>query len=369
MEKKTSISKYQLFALMFIFEVGSTTLFALGIKAKQDAWLVILISLLFGLFFIWVYTELQRAFPNKNYIEIILSLLGKWLGIPISLLYAVYWLWPAARNLREFGELIVLTTLEDTPLNIVLLLFIITSLYVLLLGIEVLSRTGEFIMPIIISFILSIFILIFLSGKMDLSNLKPILAEGIKPVLKVAYPNVTIFPFGEIFVFSMYWCYTNDKNAVRKTTILAAVFSGLLLSLTLASNITVLGVEYTAKTTIPLLEVIKLINIGDLITNIDSIGVIIIFLGGFYKMSILLYSVVLVLATVFNIKNQRILLIIISFFLLWVAIIFEPSYTFHRWMTPFDTNYFYIVFLHIIPIILLCIYWLKKNIVKGNNKK
>lgn len=31
------INKHQLFCIMMLFEIGSTTLFELGIKAKQDA--------------------------------------------------------------------------------------------------------------------------------------------------------------------------------------------------------------------------------------------------------------------------------------------------------------------------------------------
>ncbi|MBZ4646937.1 MAG: spore germination protein [Petroclostridium sp.] len=355
------ISTHQLFTLMFIFEVGSTTLFALGIDAKQDAWIVILVSLLIGLVFIWIYTELQKEFPGRNYVEIIIAVLGKWVGIPLSLLYAVYWLYPAARNLREFGELIVLTSLSNTPLSAVLFIFILTSLFVLMLGVEVLGRTSEITMPVIAFFIVSLFIMIYISGQVDFRNLTPILSNGIKPVLKSAYPSVAIFPFGEIFIFSMYWCYADKKNAVRKATMAAAVSSGLLLSFTLAINVSVLGVEYTSSSTIPLIEVIKLVNIGDIITNIDAVGVVIIFLGGFYKMSLFLYGIVLVIATVFKIKNRSLLLVFISFFLLWVGIAFEPSYVFHKWLYPFDTNYFYITFLHIIPALLLLIHWVRKK--------
>ncbi len=159
----------------------------------------------------------------------------------------------------------------------------------------------------------------------------------------------------------MYWCYVDDKKAIRGTTMLAAIISGVILSMSLIMDIGVLGVKYTSIATIPMLETIKLINIGDIITHLDTLGILLMFLGGFYKMSLFLYGVVLVLATVFKIKNFNFILVLFGFFLLWVAIVFEPSYVYHRWMTPFDTNYFYIVFLHIIPTLLLLIYWIKKK--------
>jgi len=354
------LSKYQLFALMFIFEVGSTTLFALGIDAKQDAWIVILVALLIGLVFIWIYTELQNAFPGKNYVEIIISILGEKIGIPLALLYAVYWLWPAARNLREFGELIGTTLLPQTPLIVILFIFIILSLYALLKGIEVFARTSEIIMPLIMFSTIGLFILVFLSVDVNFRNLKPILSDGIMPVFKAA-PYVSLFPFGEILIFSMYWCYADEKKTIRKTTMLAAIISGVILSMSLIMDIIVLGVKYTTIATIPMLEIIKLVNLGDVITHIDTLGILLIFLGGFYKMSLFLNGSVLVLVTVFKIKNYNLTLVLFSFFLLWVAIVFEPSYVYHRWMTPFDANYFYIVFLQIIPTLLLLIYWVKKK--------
>jgi spore germination protein KB len=346
---------------MFVFEVGSTTLFALGIKAKQDAWIVILVALIIGIVFIWIYTELQKAFPDKNYVEIILSVLGKPLGIPLALLYAVYWLWPAARNLREFGEMIIITALPETPLKFVLFLFILISLYGLLKGIEVVGRTSEVIMPLITFFLIGLYIMIYISGWVELSRLKPILGGGVKPIIKNAYPNVAIFPFGEIFIFSMYWCYCNDKTGIRKATILATVLSGILLSLSLIIDVSVLGVEYASIATIPFMEVIRMVKFGKIVTNIDAVGIAIIFLGGYYKMSLFLNGVTLVLITVFKRLNYKITLIFTSIFLLVVSIIFEPSYAYHQWMTPFDTIFFYTSFLHVIPTLILIIYWVKKK--------
>jgi spore germination protein KB len=354
------LSKNQMFSLMFIFEVGSTTLFALGIDAKQDAWIVILVALLIGIVFIWIYTELQSAFPDKNFAEIIISILGEKIGIPLAMLYAVYWLWPAARNLREFGELINNTLLPETPLYVILTIFILTSLYALLEGLEVFARTSELIMPVITFSIIALFVMIFISVKVDFNNLKPVLEKGLMPVFEAAYPNVSLFPFGEILIFSMYWCYADEKKAVRKTTMLAAILTGVLLSMTLVMNITVLGVKYTSLATIPLLQTIRLVNIGNLITHIDALGIILMFFGGFYKMSLFLNGVVLVISTILKIKKYNFILVVASFFLLWVSIVFEPSYAYHKWMTPFDTDYFYIVFLQIIPTLLLLIYWVKK---------
>jgi spore germination protein KB len=345
---------------MFIFEVGSTTLFALGIKAKQDAWIVILLALVIGVGFVWVYTELYNAFPNKNYAEMIITILGNKLGIILVLLYVLDCLWHAARNAREFGELILMNALPETPLWVIIFIFILVSLYALFEGMEVLARASEVVMPILFLFIVSLYILVSISGIVDFSKLQPILGSGFKPILKTM-PSVVMFPYGEIFVFLMYWKYANEKSTVRPAAMEALILSGIMLCLTSIMNISVLGVKYASIANVPLLETIRLINIGTVISNLDAIGIVIMFFGGFFKMTIYLNAVVQILTTVFKIKNNKLTLILFSIFLMWFSIVFEPSYAYHRWMYPFDANYFALIYSNVFPLLLLMIYWLKKK--------
>lgn len=354
------VNKHQLFTLMFVFEVGSTTLFALGINAKQDAWIVILAALIIALGFIWVYTELQNAFPDKNYVEIIFIILGRKLGISVILLNIFGFLWNCARNLREFGELIIITALPETPLWVINSVFAAVSVYVIFNGVEVLARISEILMPVILVFIIGLYILAYISGDVEFNRLTPVLGDGVVPIIKTV-PSVVTFPFGELVVFLMYWNYSNEKTAVRKAAIKAAVLSGILLCCSLIMDITVLGSKYTAIATIPFLEAIKLINISEIIVNIDSIGIIIMFFGGFIKMTVYLYGIVLSLTTLLKIKDNRLIIILSSIFLTWFSLKFEPSYAYHQWMFPFDVHYFAITYTIIIPPLLLVIYWIKKK--------
>lgn len=354
------LSKHQLFALMFIFEVGSTTLFALGIEAKQDAWIVILLALLIGVIFIWIYTELQNAFPDKNYVEIAIAILGNKLGIPYALLNIFGYVWHCTRNLREFGELIIITTLPEVKLWVINSIFVLVSLYALTKGVEVLARASEVVIPIMLVFIISLYILVYLSGDIEISNLTPVLGSGIGTIMKTV-PEVVVFPFGEMFVFLMYWNYAGEKRVVRRTAIKTAILSGILLCLTIIMDISVLGAKYTSLATIPLLETVRVVNIGNIITNIDSIAIIIIFLGGFFKMSIYLNAIVSSFTTLFKVKNYKIALVSITAILLWFSLAFESSYAFHKWMFPFDVNYFGIVYTNITPLLLLMIYKIKKR--------
>jgi len=354
------ISNYQLFCLMVLFEIGSSILFVLGIDAKQDAWIGVLLGMLIGLAVMWVYTELQKKFPQENLAQIVIKILGKYLGTPLVLLYALFFFYISTRDFRDFGEMIVTTFLLKTPLLVVLIVFMLAALYVLFLGVEVLGRTSEILLPIVLFFIISVGIMIGISGRIQLDELSPVLANGWQPVFKEVYPNLVNFPFAETYVFMMYWCYLDTKHDVRKISLLAIGVSGLIISLIDVVSISVLGVNIAAATTIPFLEVIKLINIGGIISNLDALGISLMFIGGFYKVSIFFYGGVQALATVCKVVDSRWIMIFAGVFVLWLSIVFEPNYPYHIWLgikvsLPYINN----VFQTIIPPLLLLICWLK----------
>lgn len=83
------ISNTQLFFLIMAFEVGSTTLFALGIGAERDAWIVVMTAALIGLCLAWVYTEIPQYYPNQNFSDILNVAIGKKLAFPLLFLNSI----------------------------------------------------------------------------------------------------------------------------------------------------------------------------------------------------------------------------------------------------------------------------------------
>lgn len=356
------ISKHQLFCLTVLLQIGSTTLFALGIKAKQDAWIVILTALVSGLLLLWVYTELQKHFPKKNFSEIIINLLGKFLGTPLAIFYGIYYIYLSIQVFTEFGEIIVITILNRTPRIAILILFMLTVFYMLFLGLEVFAHSSEICYPLMLFFILSIFLLISITGLVNLKELRPILTKGITPDIIFEIFHITTFPFGDMIAMLMFWCYVEPQQVIRRTSFLAEILSGLLLCISLIVIISVLGVKFAASASVPLLEVIKLIDIGNTIKNLDAIGTVIIFIGGFYKATIYFYAGVLVFSTIFKTINIRIFIVFLGAFIVIYGNILIKSYSFHRWLgLEVVTKYSHPPFMIIIPCLLLITNWLKVN--------
>ncbi|WP_408008432.1 GerAB/ArcD/ProY family transporter [Pseudalkalibacillus sp. A8] len=71
----------------------------------------ILTAMLGGLLLMWIYFKLSEHYPSDTLIKIIPNIIGKVLGYLLVVIYTLYIIYEAARNCRDFAELIVLTIL------------------------------------------------------------------------------------------------------------------------------------------------------------------------------------------------------------------------------------------------------------------
>ncbi|MDI3093601.1 GerAB/ArcD/ProY family transporter [Priestia megaterium] len=91
------------------------------------------------------------------------------------------------------------------------------------------------------------FILIFVSGLIDFTSLRPILEKGIAPVLRVAYSQTLYFPFGEVIVFAMIFPYTKNVKKTALIVFSAIMLNGINLMITMIVSIGVLGLSHVFK--------------------------------------------------------------------------------------------------------------------------
>ncbi|MHC1684583.1 MAG: GerAB/ArcD/ProY family transporter [Clostridiaceae bacterium] len=365
-ESNLYINKYQLFCLIVMHSLGSATLFALGIEAKQDAWIVVLISLFIGFGIVWIHTGLQRYYPEKNIAEILKTLLGKRIGGIIALLFATYFFWISNLNFSEFCFAVNLILLQFTPRLVVQIIVMSVIVYITYLGLEVLARTSEIFMPVVFISLIGIYILLLFSSAVHFQELKPVFSNGLGPILKEAYPTYATFPYGEDVVFLVYYCYVNKKEDIRKVAFLAISILGSFLVISTILIISVLGAELAASETIPLLAAIKQIDIGRFLTNFDSVGMMIIFIGGVYKAMLFFYGAVLTLSKLFKIKT-KFMIFTLAVLLIWFNYISIPNLAIHRVMgIKFTNSYLHPIYGVYIPMLLLIIAGLKRIVrLKG----
>ncbi|MFH7818096.1 GerAB/ArcD/ProY family transporter [Neobacillus thermocopriae] len=360
--ENAKINGSQLFVLIVLFEMGSAILFNLGGEAKQDAWIAILIGLLGGILLFLIYYRLYKFFPDLPLTSYTQKIMGKWIGKIIGFLYIIYFLYISARVLRDFGALLVSAIYTTTPLFVINTLMMLTIIYAIHKGIEVIARVGQLYIMIIYFLAILGFILIIFSGEIRWGNLLPIYENGWRPIFNAVIGQTLTFPFGEMIVCTMLLPFVNDQKKAKWACLGGMILAGINITITAIINISVLGVIPLSRSSFPLLNTIGRIEIAEFIERLDVFFMIYLVIAGFFKVTIFYYAAVAGSADLFQLKNQRMITYPIGFLILIASLTIAESYSEHV-----EEGLKYVpYFVHwpmqiILPIILLIIAFIRYN--------
>lgn len=308
--QKENISLWQLFILMMVFTMGTAVVVGTGEEAKQDVWLADLIATGIGICLVWGYYHLVSRANGKNIYEIIYFTLGKIVGPLLSLGYVNYFLYLVTRNIRDFGELMKVTIMPLTPIEVITITMLLVIVYILYLGLEVLVRVTEILSPYLIAFILLIGLFLLFSGAIEVKNLQPVLAEGIQPVLGAVFPLGVVFPFGELVAFTVIMTATTRFNYIGKVSVISVLLSGLLIMYASLIQILTLGTDVKTRSLFPLIVAAREIAFE----RVDILVMFIVLIAILIKASVFFYAGLKGLEHVFNVP-YRLFIIPISMML------------------------------------------------------
>ncbi|RAS81137.1 GerAB/ArcD/ProY family transporter [Priestia endophytica] len=352
--EKAKISAIQLFALMFIFGLGTALVVSYGRQAGKDVWLSILLAMSGGVILSFIYYFLFRQYPNLLLTGYTREILGKYLGWIVGLLYCVYFLYICGRNVREFGDLLVSSTLSETPLLVINLTLVLVMCYVIHLGVEVVGRTAEVFVVILLLLGGAGNFFVLVSGDVNFQHILPFLEHGWKPIFTTAFPHLLIFPFGEMIAFTMIAPYLNRPQLVKRVWLTALISSGLILGWTVLLNISVLGVEVMQKSTFPTLTAVGKVNLLDFIERLDAIVVFTLLITVFFKASVYLYSAIIGIADLFKLNRYHRILLPIGTIVIFLSLTMASSFS-EQGEEGFITEFVSFVMFVVIPLFMLLI--------------
>lgn len=362
---KENIASKQGIAIMILFIIGSTLVLGVGGKAKQDIWIAVILAMLGALIITSVYARILHLFPGKNLYSIVEILFGSILGKIISIFYIFYVIHLGALVFRNFSEFIHIVSLIETPQFVLVMTMGITSIWFTRKGIEVLGRWSLLILPIVVFIIISLITLS--TPKMDINNLKPILYEGIKPVIDGSF-SIFTFPFAETIVFTMILSSLKNTDDVFKVYRYGIVISGLLILIVYTRNILVLGVETDSALYFPSYSAVSLIKVGDFIQRIEVLISVIFLFSGLIKISICIYGASIGIANLFNFADFKLLIPPVALITMNLScFIYDDVMEMFFWASNIY-KYYAIPFQIVLPMIILIIAEIKKGFFSSSKK-
>lgn len=348
---KEVISDKQGISLTILFLIGTSSIHTMGLEAKKDVWLAIILSIFMALPMVVIYARILYIFPNRDFFYIIEICFGKLIGKVIILLFTWFIFGLAALVLRNIVQFINIVGLTETPSVIPSIVIILLCIFAIKEGIETLGRWGEFFLPIPI--IIIFITIVLLIPDMNINNVKPVLYNGIKPVLRGSVA-VLSFPFLDTIAFTMVFNSFKRKESSYKIYICSLFIGGLIVFATSTTNLLVLGIDAASSFYYPSHSTVARIDVGIAIQRLEVIATTVFLLGGFIKLSICLMAISKGLVKVFGCKDYRFIVIPVSLLTLNLSYFeFDSVMSYFEWGRK--VHIFYALFFQVILTIIIWI--------------
>ncbi|SFD76125.1 spore germination protein (amino acid permease) [Paenibacillus catalpae] len=310
MESAEKISGRQFSLLIFSFIAPTVILVIPGLMSnisKQDAWMTIFPSVLIGALNIWIMIKLSKRYPGMTIVQYSSEILGKWLGKVLGCYLIYVWINFDFIILNQHIQFINTVFLMRTPSVIISLTLAILCGIAVYMGIEAIARCNEYLA--LLNFVFLIPLLLLMLAESDPERLRPVLGNGIFPVLQAS-----VFPIAYIsqfFILGWLLPFLNQPKKASKVSFISLFIISGLLCITLLPLIMVFG-PLTEKLVFPVLSVIQYIGIEGSFERLEALAVAIWVMGCFIKISTTLFIICLSIGQIFNIRNYKDLVIPIT---------------------------------------------------------
>ncbi|WP_158386029.1 GerAB/ArcD/ProY family transporter [Clostridium aceticum] len=359
MEEK--ISPYQLGMMIISYMAGSALVVNPAIAARHDAWLAFLLGWGGGMILLFIIIKIVMLHPTKSFVGILIDCFGNFFGKLIAIIYGWYFVHLAAEVIRTYSNYTTTVTYPETPLLFFSISYTLVVIYALKIGIETIGRISEIFVPFIV--IVLIFTFTASLTSININNFQPILSQGLDPILKGGVATM-ILPFGEFFIFLMVLPNLNHQQSYKKTFLLAYLIAGCILFTVVCRNILVLGADMMARDIFPSHIVFRLIPVIDVAPLLDMN----LIMAGVVKTCICIYAASKLIAEVFGLSDYKIFILPLGAFTVSLSMMVHGSVLEQATVAIEMWPIYSIPFQIIIPIILLMISVIKKNL-PANFKK
>ncbi|MEK8126527.1 GerAB/ArcD/ProY family transporter [Paenibacillus filicis] len=263
----------QLSRLWMTFLIASPLTFLLGglfVSGRFLGWIVIPAALVLSLILVYGAHSLGSAHPGESWEQYGAAIVGKWIHQLFILIIAMYCLSLAAICTTKYTVLMGSMYLPNTPDTLILAICIFCILLVARSGIRTLvfMSDGFFLLVFGASILMLPFMAV--SAKMEMSRALVTHWDSVTFLKSTLYVGAW---FSEIFLTLLLFPYFPAHGKRMRYLTLAVAGSGLLLLAYWFVILFVFGPDLAAHLRFPLIEVIRLISLGDIMENLDPVAI------------------------------------------------------------------------------------------------
>ncbi|WP_338450066.1 endospore germination permease [Niallia oryzisoli] len=305
MLENEKISAHQFRILVTFFTIGTSILVYPSILAKyarQDAWLVVIISIGIGLTVIWMFSKIAQLFPNMNIAQINEKVFGKWLGKLLTVFMVLVAFIASAELLYNSGTFFRINLMPETPIEVLHIMTALLLVMAVRIGLETFSRAAEIFWII---FIFLFLVLLFVIPEIKFQNIQPVLESGLKPLLFPTLILVSVSTFTAVYILMIFPASVSNPQEAQRSFYIGLIIGGIITFITTILAILVLGEELTARLRFPSYLLAQKINVGEFVKRIEVIVATMWFIAVYFKLILYFYACCSGLGQILNLKSYR----------------------------------------------------------------
>lgn len=235
--------------------------------AKMDAWSSQVIPVGYAIMVAYVLAELTRVFPGKNLFEILFIVCGKWVGGALNLIVLGYIWIILCLDIKGVSDFMHIALLPQTPLEVILLVFVLVMMYYGRMSLEVAARVNEVYLPTYL--ILSMMLYFCLINEYNIERLEPILSNNIGPI---AMSNLLpIGVYGEILLLGAFLHAVAQPRLFFAAMKHGVIIVGFSVTIVLVVLLGVMGYIIASRLNFPVYVLVQQIHVTDFMDRVEII--------------------------------------------------------------------------------------------------
>ena len=233
-----------------------------------DGWIAILIGGFTSFLTFCIYYNIFKLYPNKDFFEIGRLTVGSAIFKIFMIFFIIYYLLLLALVSRTLGELIKIFLLQTTPLEIIIITFILASTYLSSYEIDKVTRASYFVYPIIVLF--TVMVVITAIPGSDPTNVLPVFRANFQEI--AAGVGHTVFSFLGVEIVLLAIPFVEQKEKVFKTGIYAISIITAIYLILFFMTITNFSQKQIINQNFPILVLIRQLDApGLFLENLDGL--------------------------------------------------------------------------------------------------
>ncbi|TQK74868.1 spore germination protein (amino acid permease) [Brevibacillus sp. AG162] len=235
--------------------------------ARMDAWFSQLLPIFYAILIAYVLSGLVEAYPGKNIFEILFIIGGKWIGGAINLLILFYIWIILAIDIKGAADFLHISLLPTTPLEIILLVFVLLMMYYGKTSLEVAARVNELYFPLYFMMCISLYFLLI--NEYNIERLEPILTNSLDRI--VISNLMPLGVYGDIFLIGAFLHAIVEPRLFYAAMKHGVIIVGFGTTIILLILLGVMGFIIAGRLNFPIYILVQQIHVTDFLDRVEMI--------------------------------------------------------------------------------------------------